>query len=486
MEVGDSQGMRFEQLEALVDTGATYTVVPSVLLQRLEVKPLRRSPFILADGRRVEKAVGQTWVRVNGQAAVRLVVFGDEGEEPLIGADTLEGLLLMADPVGRRLLPTSGLLMEMRRGEVGPNKGSLRRLVRRHVPALVPYAGVDPPEVLAERAGIRPEQVIKLDANENAYGPSPRVAEAMAGFPWASIYPDPEQRQVRRALAGYAGTDAARVVAGAGADELIDLLVSIFMEPGEEMIDLTPTFGMYPVVARIHGARVVDVPRDEGFEVDVAAVRRALTPRTKLLFVANPNNPTGTLSSEACIGELLDLGVAVVVDETYHEFCGFTMAPLVPHHENLIVLRTLSKWAGLAGLRLGYGIMAPWLVERLLAVKLPYNVSTAAEAALRASLEDTDLLLHRVRLLVQERERMAGLLRRLPGVSCYPSKGNFLLCRFPPGQAGRVQAALARRGIFVRHFTHPRLQDCLRITAGKPEHTDALIIALQEGLKELT
>lgn len=357
--------------------------------------------------------------------------------------------------------------------------------VRRDLAALTAYQGVEPPEVLAARSGIPPERIIKLDANENVYGASPRVAVALAASP-TSVYPDPLQRRVRQTLARYAGAHPEGLLAGAGADELIDLLVRLFVEPGQGVMDLPPTFGMYQVAARIQGGQVVSVPRDADFKVDLAAVREALAPNVRLLFLCNPNNPTGTLTPEPLIRDLLELGPVVVVDETYHEFCGFTVAHLLPEYGNLVVLRSFSKWAGLAGLRLGYGLMAPQLVERLMAIKLPYNVSTAAEAALLASLEDSDLLLHRVRQLVEERERMAAQLERLPEVSCYPSRGDFLLCRFPKGQAGRIHRELAGRGIFVRRFDDPRLDDCLRITAGRPEHTDALVAALREILKELT
>ena len=360
----------------------------------------------------------------------------------------------------------------------------LDRLIRRHVKDLAPYEGVEPPEVLAERVGITPDRVVKLDANENPYGASPHIVDALAGFPWTSIYPDPAQRRVRAGLAAYTGADVDRIIAGSGADELIDLVLRLFIDPGDRVIDLTPTFGMYAVCSRIQGGSVVRVPRDDSFDVDVAAVGQAVDDRTKLVFLCNPNNPSGNVSPESCVRDLLDLGLMVVVDETYHEFCGFTVAHLVPEYENLIVLRSLSKWAGLAGLRLGYGIMAPFLVERLMAIKQPYNVSTSAEAALFASLEDTDLLLHRVRLLVEERERMVARLQELPGVHCYPSKANFVLCRLPEGTAPWLQGELARRGIFVRHFSAPRVSDCLRISSGRPEHTDALVDAMKELLKQ--
>ena len=351
------------------------------------------------------------------------------------------------------------------------------------VRALDPYVPVEPPEELAKREGIDPATVIKMDANENPYGPSPRVAEALGEFTGYNVYPDPFQREVRAALSAYANVPMDCLVAGAGADELIDLVIRLTMDPGDTALDLTPTFGMYAVTLKLAGVDVVSVPRNDAFGVDVDAVRAAKDGRAKLVFLCNPNNPTGTLSPEVDVRGLLDLGLVVVVDETYHEFSGFTVAHLVEEYPNLVVLRSLSKWAGLAGVRLGYGIMHPGLAQHVMNIKQPYNISVVAQTALHATLQDTDALLQRVRSLVEERERMRGLLEDSLGVQCYPSKGNFLLCRFPTGQAPVLQAQLAKRGIFVRRFNEGRLEDCLRISAGKPEDTDALINALTELTK---
>ncbi|MFN3975318.1 MAG: histidinol-phosphate transaminase [Dehalococcoidia bacterium] len=360
----------------------------------------------------------------------------------------------------------------------------IEHLMRPDLLGLQPYEGVDPPEVLAARLGLPPEHIVKLDGNENPYGPLARVAEVLGSYQGYNTYPDPLQRRLRTALASYAGVQPEQVVAGAGSDELIDLVLRLFLSQGDKVLDLSPTFGMYSFCTRVNGGLLVDVPRDEMWEIDPAAVRRAIDQRTKLVFVANPNNPTANLSPLDTILDLVDTGILVVVDETYHEFCGFTAVPLVAQHENLIVLRTLSKWAGLAGLRLGYGIMAPSIVQRLLAIKAPYNVSVAAEQAALASLEDTDPLLQRVRVLVEERERMAQALRTIPGLVVYPSKTNFLLVRLPDSRGQEIAQALARRGVFVRTFAHPRLADCIRISVGLPRHTDALVSALRSVLEQ--
>ena len=353
------------------------------------------------------------------------------------------------------------------------------KLIRPHLVDIKSYDPVDPPELLAEQAGIPPDKVVKLNGNENPYGGSPKAAEAVANTP-LHIYPDPLQRKMRRALGDYTGMDPDYIIAGAGSDELIDLLFRLFISQGDAILDCEPTFGMYGFCARVAGGEVRLVQRDELFEIDVGDVRDAIDSKTKLIFISSPNNPTGNLASEEQVRELLETGLVVVVDEAYFEFCNQTAVGLVESHENLVVLRTLSKWAGLAGLRIGYGIMSPRLVNHVIDIKSPYNVNVAAEAALLASLEDAPALMANVNLIVEERERMSTLLKDIPGVTQWPSHGNFILCQFAPGRAGEIFDALARRGIFVRNFSSERLRDCFRIAVGTPDQTDALIAAMRD------
>lgn len=363
-------------------------------------------------------------------------------------------------------------------------KFDFKRFMQPFIRDLTPYSGIDPLPYLAEYANVPVDKIIKLDGNENPYGPSPKVAEALGKNSWHHLYPDPQQREARAALAAYSGTNPDSIVAGSGSDELIDLFVRLFIRPGDKIINLPPTFGMYAVSAKSQGGIIVNIPRDEHFEVDVSTVINNIEDNTRLLFLTNPNNPTGTLTHEDSIRSLLDAGLIVIVDETYHEFCGYTVAHLIPEYDNLIILRTFSKWAGIAGLRLGYGIMSPAIARYLMAIKLPYNISVAAELALHASLDDTDLLLERVRDLVEERERMSKLLKDIPGIFCYPSKGNFVLCEFEMMTAQSIYEKLAAQGIFVRKFDDPRLINCLRISAGKPEQTDVLFNALKEIVRD--
>ncbi len=354
------------------------------------------------------------------------------------------------------------------------------RLVRPHLAEVRTYGSMDPPEVLARRAGIPTDRIVKLNGNENPYGPSPRAREAVAAVP-LHVYPDPLQRSIRESLSEYTEIGPEHLIAGAGADELIDLVFRLFVSPGDRIVDCDPTFAMYAFLARVSDAEIAMVPRDDLFDVDAAAVKHAIDDKTKVIFITSPNNPTGNVTGEREVLELLETGRVVVVDEAYFEFCGRTVAGLVPNHDNLVVLRTLSKWAGIAGLRFGYGIMSSGIARRLMDIKQPYNVNVAAEAAASASLADAPALLANVGKIVAERERLFSALSAMPGVTPTPSHGNFVLCQVAPGTAGEVYEDLAGKGVFVRMFDSPRLADCFRVAVGAPSDSDAFLEAL-DGL----
>ena len=360
----------------------------------------------------------------------------------------------------------------------------ITKLLRADLRELRPYQAVDSPAALAQLSGIPPESIIKLNANENPYGPSPRALKALSNFRGYHIYPDAGQIACRRALEDYTGISAEHILAGSGADELIDLVLRATLEPADRVISCPPTFGMYSFSTQVNGGALINIPRDEDFQVDLARVKSAIGTMTKVIFLTSPNNPTGNSITEDMVLSLLDEPILLVIDETYFEFSGQTFAHLVPDHPNLVVLRTLSKWAGLAGLRIGYGIMAPRLLDLLMDIKQPYNVNAAAEVALLASLEDLSHLRRNVEAIVNERERLFARLSTIPGIRPRPSSANFLLCEIDNEKALPVFEALASRGIFVRYFNAPRLRDSLRISVGRPEHTDALVSALEEILSD--
>ena len=351
------------------------------------------------------------------------------------------------------------------------------KLIRSHLSSVETYASVDPAEELARRAGISPEEVVKLNGNENPFGPHPAVADAIATSK-LHLYPDPNQNAVRQVLADYTGMPFECLLAGAGGDELIDLLLRLFVEPGERLLDCEPTFGMYSFCARVADAEVVSVPRDENFDVDVDAVAEFDDDRTKILFLASPNNPTGNDLSEEAARRLLEMNMVLVIDETYYEFSGESLAHLVPEFENLVILRSMSKWAGLAGVRIGYMIASAEIVRHLIDIKQPYNVSSPAEAALLTSFKHKDELLKNVEIILEQRGRLEAFLDTMDTVNYWPSKANFLLCEFEQG-AGDVFEGLASHGVFVRMFSHPRLARHLRLSIGTPEETGRLIDALK-------
>ena len=357
-------------------------------------------------------------------------------------------------------------------------------LLQPHIRGLETYQGVDPVEVLAQKAGLPPDKLIKLNGNENPYGPSPHVIEALSAFKAYNLYPDPEQRSLRDALSEYLGVGPEHIVAGNGSDEIIDLVLRMFLGPGEKIVDPSPTFGMYSICARICGGEIVTVPRDESFEIDVEATQLAIDSGTKAILFASPNNPTGNIATEWQVRRLLEMGILVVVDETYYEFCGQTVLPMVHEFPNLVVLRTFSKWAGLAGLRMGLGVMHPDVARVMMSIKPPYNVNLAAEIALLASLEDRGGLIERVNAIVTERERMFHMLQEVPGVRPWPSQANFILCQFTDREGKEVFEQLAHRGIFLRYFSNPRLRDFVRTSVGLPHETDAVVSSLDTILRK--
>jgi histidinol-phosphate aminotransferase len=370
-----------------------------------------------------------------------------------------------------------------------------------HIQNLPPYTPIEPFEVLSERVGRLPDQIIKLDANENPYGMPPRAQTALANLPYGHIYPDPESRALRVALSAFTGAPAENLLAGAGADELIDLIMRVTLNPGDAILNCPPTFGMYAFDADLNNANIINVPRKSDFSVDLDGILEAAEKYSpKLIFLTSPNNPDGSLLPKSALQKLLALPVLsdivplreaegpalIVLDEAYIEFAapeslGKTISQItdVPKRENLIVLRTFSKLAGLAGLRVGYGAFPSWLMPTLWKAKQPYNVNVAASTAALAALEDTTYLTETVSKLVTERQRLFEGLSRIDWLSPYPSNANFILCRVRGRDAAQLKADLAsQHGIFIRYFNKPGLDDHIRISVGKPEQTDALLKAL--------
>ncbi len=369
--------------------------------------------------------------------------------------------------------------------------------IRKHLESLPPYTPIEPFEVLSARLGRSPDQIVKLDANENPYGPLPVVREALGKMEFPHIYPDPESRALRKSLSTFTGIGEEYLLAGQGADELIDLLMRVFLEPNDCILSCPPTFGMYSFDAELNAARCIEVPRNADFSLDMESIRKAVeTYQPKLFFITSPNNPDGSVIAPEIMDELLALPTLIVLDEAYIEFASPLPSPSsavgtndlgaslsrireVPERENLIVLRTFSKWAGLAGLRIGYGAFPLWLMPTLWKSKQPYNVNVAASVAAQVSLEHTDELAKVVELLKNERQRLFTALQEIPYLKPYSTRSNFILCQVIGRDAAELKAKLAQEhGVFIRYFNKPGLRDHIRISVGRPQDTDALISAL--------
>ena len=352
-------------------------------------------------------------------------------------------------------------------------------LIRPAVRAIPPYAREAEPES-------PPPRIVRLDWNESPYGPSPKARAALAAFDGVHRYPELDARSLREALGRYVGAPADQVVAGAGLDDVLSTLALLLIEPGDAVVISEPTFSVYRSLFAVHGAWVVDVPLAPGFALDAEGILAAIDERTKLVIVCNPNNPTGNLFDPAAVERVVaGAPCLVAIDEAYAEFAGVAHLPLMARYPNVAVLRTMSKFAGLAGMRVGFGVFPAALMPHLLRVMPTFcNVGAASAAAAIASLEDLPYLEGVVARIVADRDALAAELARIPGVEPFPSATNFLLVRLPMADAGPVVAALAKRGVFVRHFGRPELAiaDCLRVSVGTPEENAVFLQELADIL----
>ena len=359
---------------------------------------------------------------------------------------------------------------------------------RAHLEAMPPYTPIEPFEVLSARTGRQPAEIVKLDANENPYGPLLVVREALGELDFPHIYPDPESRTLRKMLSTFTGIGDEYLMASAGADELIDLLMRVLLDPGDCILSCPPTFGMYSFDAELNAAKCIEIPRTPDFSLDMESIHSAIEVyRPKILFIASPNNPDGSLLPPEVLEELLLLPLLVVLDEAYIEFAGENLGASlsrigeVPSRQNLVVLRTFSKWAGLAGLRIGYGAFPLWLMPSLWKSKQPYNVNVAAGVAAQVSLEHVDELKKVVELLKVERKRLFTALQEMPFLIPYPTYSNFILCKVIGYDAAELRWRLAQEdGVFIRYFNKPGLRDHIRISVGRQQDTDVLLDALKK------
>jgi histidinol-phosphate aminotransferase len=356
-------------------------------------------------------------------------------------------------------------------------------LVPAHVKSLQPYVPGKPIEEVEREYGLT--DVAKLASNENVLGPSPKaVLAAREAVGKVHLYPDGAAFLLRNALAAKLGVTPAEVFVGNGSNELIELIVKTFVLDGEEVLTSAQTFVAYRLAAHAQGKTLVEAPMKGRFHYDLDALKKLMSRRTKVVFLANPDNPTGSTFPEGDLVAFLD-GVPketlVVLDEAYLEFvdgAGYQDSlTLRKKYANLVVLRTFSKIHGLAGLRLGYGVAREELAEYLDRVRAPFNVNLVAQAAGVAALSDVEHVARSRALVLAERPFLFDGLRAL-GATAVPSQGNFVLADFPGRPAKELFEALLRRGVVVRPMHGYGFPNAQRITVGRRQDNERCLAAL--------
>lgn len=362
----------------------------------------------------------------------------------------------------------------------------MRPLVPPFIETLKPYVPGKPIEETEREYGI--SGVIKLASNENPLGPSPKAVEAMRkAVDQVHLYPDGASYYLVNALARHLGFPVEQVFVGSGSNEIIELLVRTFVTPEDDTLLCAGSFLMYKVALQAHGRPFREVPMKAGYRYDLEAMAKAITPRTRLIFLANPDNPTGTAFGKA----ELDAFVAkvppdcfVVHDEAYFEYCDLPDYPngleYVRKSPNVIAMRTFAKAYGLAGVRVGYAVMDSKLVGYLNRTRMPFNLTSLAQVAGVAALEDAEHVRRTVTLTQQELRKLEAALPKL-GVDVPRSYTNFVFVDFKrPAQP--IYEALLRKGIITRPVPGYGFPNALRISVGLPEQNDRLISALKEIL----
>ncbi len=364
---------------------------------------------------------------------------------------------------------------------------SLCDLAPLHIRGIAPYQPGKPISDLAREMGILADEIIKLASNENPLGVSPRALAAIENvFLELSRYPDGNGYALKTALAGRYGVQQEQVILGNGSNDILEMAARAFLGPGNSAVYSQYAFAVYPLAVQAVGARGIEVPaRDYGH--DLTAMLEAIEDDTRVVFIANPNNPTGTLLPTEAVKHFLDevpREVLVVLDEAYFEYLPGTLrgdsVSWIAHHPNLIVTRTFSKAYGLAGLRVGYGLTSDEVADMLNRVRQPFNVNSLAQAAAMAAMEDEAFLEHCLDINEAGMDQLADGFKRL-GVEYIPSHANFICCRV--GNATAMYRSLLKQGVIVRPVANYGMPEHLRISVGLESENAKFLQVLEQSLE---
>ena len=357
------------------------------------------------------------------------------------------------------------------------------RVVASHVMSIPPYVPGKPIAELKRELGI--QHAIKMASNENPLGPSPAAVNALReSLKEANIYPESSAPVLRSELARRFNVSPDSVILGNGSDEIMEMCAHVFITPGDEAIMADTTFSMYRICVEAFGGTAVTVPL-RNYKFDLKAIASAVTERTRLIFLAIPNSPTGTIVSQAefdsFIKDLPTDRLVLIVDEAYREYVSNGDCPNGIEYLGkalpVLVLRTFSKIYGLAGLRVGYGFAESWLIELLNRVRPPFNVNSLAQVAALAALDDKDHVERTLRMTREGIQFLSQELKKL-GAEVIPSEANFV-CFCMGYDAAPIYNALLQRGIIVRHLASFGMDQCIRVTVGLKEDNVRFINALK-------
>jgi len=350
-----------------------------------------------------------------------------------------------------------------------------------HVLGLVAYEPGKPVEELAREMGLQPSEIIKLASNENPLGPSPRALEAMkACLERSHFYPDGGGWALRNAIASRLGLSRENVILGNGSNEIIEFIGHAFLKPGDEVVTAGHAFAVYTLMAQLFGAKTIEVP-DPGFTHDLDAMLAAITPRTRQVFIANPNNPTGTMVDQAAIDRFMSRvpdHVLVIFDEAYYEFLDNPpdVVRFVREGRNVVIMRTFSKIQGLANLRIGYGLAPEKMATVLQKTRQPFNANGIAQAGALAGLDDESHMARTREITIEGRDYYQAEFARM-GLTFVPSSANFVLLRV--GDGDRVFRELLQKGVIVRAMRSYKLPEWIRVSVGTMEQNRRFIAELR-------
>ena len=343
---------------------------------------------------------------------------------------------------------------------------NLTRFIRSDLVQYEEYKAVPSAYDISEQNQVAIEKIDKLDANESVFGPTKNLYKALATYKGYRFYPDPEYKRLRRAIGKYVEMPDNFIAVGSGGDELIDLLLRLILEPKDQVINSPPTFGSYSTSTFLNRGVLINIPRIKDFSIEIEKILNAINDKVKLIIVCNPNNPTGNLTNINYIIKILDTQKLVLIDEAYFEFSGKTVLQLIKKYPNLIILRSFSKWAGIAGLRLGYLVASPYLIRQIMKIKSPYNINVAAELAGLVALEDYKYQERIINEIIIERNTLYKGIKKNSKLIIYPSCGNFLFVQSNETLFLKLKKGFQQNKIAVRYYDSALTGKALRITVG--------------------